>query len=582
MFMVDQELPVSENEDQKNLEVVAETEAQQNANSPAVVESELQKTEEVVPQDEVSEVEVSESSPNVSDEVSEVEVSESSPNVSDEAVVSHTTVATSVVTEEVKEVPVISPVEQQIDSNNSDIPHFAAGKTSPTVELSPEQKAEAEAVAAAKKAQKREHEKKRREEQQKKHQVVFDELEQLHKENAAIDVVIIARVKGGLRCTYKALPMFLPVSHFQNISNPTEDDLMGTINKTISVNIHEIGKDDQGRFAVVVSRRKLLKAQRWAELSVNDIVDGTISSVVSFGLFVNIDGIEGLVHISRLSNTRIDDITKVYKQGQKIKAVITSINNDTHKISLSTKELEASPYVGVTEKLSVGTKTKGTIVSITSFGAYIELLPGIQGLLRNGDYSWTQRVRNLGELTAIGSEIDVIILDISEEKQQLSLGVKQLFSNPWDSITEQFDKESTYSVVVKKAINQGFIVELTDQIDAFIPKSKLVQATAKTLAVGDSLAVNILEIDPKNSSIVLSQEGYVPSTNYSSDRPKRQDNDRGGDRNDRSSNYKGKSQSYSNHGYDSSGGNDSKEQSSVTLFDMLDEKQKNKINKLTE
>jgi small subunit ribosomal protein S1 len=243
------------------------------------------------------------------------------------------------------------------------------------------------------------------------------------------------------------------------------------------------------------------------------------------------------------------------------------------------KEFEASPFKGITEKLPVGSKATGTVKSIINFGAYIELFPGVVGLLRNIDYSWTQRVRNLNEVLTVGSQIEVFIIDVSEEKQQVALGIKQFTPNPWETIETKFNKEDTYSGTVDRAINQGYIVRLSDQIEAFIPKSKLTPETAKSINIGDTLSVKILDIVPKNSSIVLCQEGYVaPVYNNDEERPKRQD--QGRDR-ERGNFQRQKNSHQSQSDSEIPSGFESAEQSSVTFFDMLDESQMNKISKLS-
>ena len=535
MYMVDQELPVSENEEQTNQQVFVETETEKQQ-EPLAEEVVTSSVEEVPV--------VAEVSPTVEEKISS-EVPSEEPN---------------------------------LPSTPDDVPNYSAGvPTESTEVVATEEKEENLASEVQKKNKKRDSDR-RRVEQLKKYEVIFEELQGIRKDNGTIDVTVVARVKGGLRCSYKTLPLFLPVSHFQASTNTTEEELLAAVGKTFEVNIHEINKDDQGRFAVVLTRKKISKAQKWAELEVNQVVEGTISSIVPFGVFVVFGGLEGLVHISRLAYSNIGDISTFYKVGQKVKATIVSINQETKKISLSTKEFEESPYVGITSKLPVGSKVKGTVKSIINFGAYIELFPGVQGLLRNSDFSWTQRIRNFADVLTVGSTIEVFIIDVSEEKQQIALGVKQLIPNPWEEIATQFDKETTYTVTVNKAINQGYIVQFTEQIEAFIPKSKLSPETVKSINVGDTLSVKIIDIDTKNNSIVLAQEGYVAQVQNTGDRQKRQDNTR--ERSDRSS-YKGKQSYSSNQDGDHQSSSVPTEQSSVTFFDMLDESQMKKISKLS-
>ena len=530
--MVDQELPVSEQQELSNQEVIEVPETQQDSETS------------------------SENTPEVTSSENEV-VAESTVNSAD----------------------VISTNDSPSDAVVDDIHNYSAGVPTESSEVIADV-SESDQVSneESKKKKKRDFEQ-RKAEQLKKYQAVYEELTEVKKANGTIVVNVVSRVKGGLRCTYKTMPIFMPASQFGQNPNPSEADLNASIGQDIEVNIQEASIDEQGRFAVILSRKKMMRDKLWANLAENDVVDGTITSILPFGVFVNFNGVDGLVHYSRLAFSRPNELASAYKVGQKVKATIVSINKETRKISLSMKEFEASPFKGITEKLPVGSKATGTVKSIINFGAYIELFPGVVGLLRNIDYSWTQRVRNLNEVLTVGSQIEVFIIDVSEEKQQVALGIKQFTPNPWETIETKFNKEDTYSGTVDRAINQGYIVRLSDQIEAFIPKSKLTPETAKSINIGDTLSVKILDIVPKNSSIVLCQEGYVaPVYNNDEERPKRQD--QGRDR-ERGNFQRQKNSHQSQSDSEIPSGFESAEQSSVTFFDMLDESQMNKISKLS-
>jgi len=530
--MVDQELPVSEQQELTNQEVIVVPETQQNSETS------------------------SENSAEVTTADTEV-IAEASSVIED----------------------VVTTNPSHSEAVVEDVPNYSAGvPTDSTETTSVSSESESNVEEESKKNKKREFEQ-RRAEQHKKYQVIYEELTAVKKENGTIAVNVVSRVKGGLRCSYKTMPIFLPASQFGPNPNPSESDLTATVGLDIEVNIQDLAIDEQSRFAVVVTRKKMMKEKLWSEITENQVVDGTITSIMSFGLFVNFNGVDGLVHYSRLAFPRPNELASAYKVGQKVKATVISVNKETRKISLSMKEFEASPFKGVTEKLPVGSKATGTVKSIINFGAYIELFPGVVGLLRNIDYSWTQRIRNLNEVLTVGSKIDVFIIDVSEEKQQVALGIKQFTANPWETIETKYNKEETYSGTIHRAINQGYIVKLSDEIEAFIPKSKLTPETAKSINIGDAISVKIIDIVPKNSSIVLCQEGFVaPVYNNDEERPKRQDQGRDrekGSYNRPKNNYNSQSDS------DNSSGIESVEQSSVTFFDMLDESQMNKITNLS-
>lgn len=524
--MVDQELPVSEQHELTNEEVVVVPETQENTETVTENNSEVQ------------------------------------------------TIGTEVVAE-------TSTTEENVVNNKTndavidEVPNYSSGE--PTESLVEGATTETEQNTTESKKNKKRELEQRRAEQLKKYQVIYDELTAVKSENGVITVNVSSRVKGGLRCTYKTMPLFLPSSHFGFYPHTPESELEASVGQNIEVNVLDATIDELGRFAIILSRKKIMREKFWSELTEHKVVEGTISTILPFGVVVNFNNVDGLVHYSRLAFPRPNELGNVYKVGQKVKASIVTVNKESRKIALSMKEFETSPFKGITEKLLVGSKVTGTVKSIINFGAYIELFPGVQGLLRNMDYSWTQRVRNLNEVLTVGDKIDVFIIDVSEEKQQVSLGIKQFSPNPWDNIESKYNKEDIYTGLVSRAINQGYIVKLDDQIEAFIPKSKLTLETAKSINIGDTLSVKILDIVPKNNSIVLCQDGYVaPQYNNDQDRPKRQEQGR-----DREKGSYSRQKNQSQQDFDSSVSLESTEQSAVTFFDMLDESQMNKISKLT-
>ncbi|MBL8004630.1 MAG: 30S ribosomal protein S1 [Candidatus Kapabacteria bacterium] len=526
--MVDQELPVSEQQELTNEEVVVVPETQENTETATENNAEV------------------------------------------------TTIETEVIAEATTLVEeVVTSNEPTTEAVIDEVPNYSSGEPTETSVEGTSSETE-QITSESKKSKKREFEQ-RRAEQLKKYQVIYDELTAVKSNNGTITVNITSRVKGGLRCTYKTMPLFLPASHFGVYPNTPEAELNASVGQDIEVNVLDATIDELGRFAIILTRKKIMREKFWSELTENKVVDGTITTILPFGIVVNFNNVDGLVHYSRLAFSRPNELANVYKVGQKVKASIVSVNKETRKISLSMKEFESSPFNGITEKLPVGSKATGTVKSIINFGAYIELFPNVLGLLRNIDYSWTQRVRNLNEVLTVGDKIDVFIIDVSEEKQQVSLGVKQFSPNPWETIETKYNKEDTYSGVVSRTINQGYIVKLEDQIEAFIPKSKLTPDTAKSINIGDTLSVKILDIVPKNNSIVLCQEGYVaPQYNNDQDRPKRQEQGR-----DREKGSYSRQKNQSQQDSDSSVSLESTEQSAVTFFDMLDESQMNKISKLS-
>ncbi len=262
-------------------------------------------------------------------------------------------------------------------------------------------------------------------------ETIFAELKEIKANEGILEVEVISRIKGGLRVIFKNLQLFLPASHFTIKRTPTEEELQEAIGAKFNVNIHEIQEMDDGRKAVIVTRKNLLVSEFWNNIEIGKIVNGRITSVASFGVFIDLGGIEGLIHISRLSQTHVDDPTKLYKKGDMLEAKIIEINKEANRIGLSRKELEPSPWDGIDAVFAPNTIHKGIVRRITDFGVYIELRPGIDGLLRTPEISWTKRIKHPSSVFAIGQEIDVEVMSINTEKQTVALSYKKTQPNPW-------------------------------------------------------------------------------------------------------------------------------------------------------
>jgi len=336
---------------------------------------------------------------------------------------------------------------------------------------------------------------------------VHEELAQKKETGETIEVTIKERIRGGLRVVYKEAPLFLPASHFSLRRNPPEKQLKESVNTTITVEIHEIQEYDEGRKAVIVSRKRLMMDDFWNNLKEGDVVEGKISSVASFGVFVDLGGVEGLIHISRLSQVHVDDPSKFVNKGDKIQAVVVEVNREKSRIALSRRELEESPWSSVEEDFPVDSVQKGIVRRLTDFGAYIELKPGVDGLLRTPEISWTKRVKRPEDVLKKGQEIDVKIVAASAEKRTLSLSYKQTLENPWPKLVEKYPVGAEFDAEVLQVIPQGMIVTVENDIDGFMPRSKmkrLLQGNKIPFQSGDKLKVLIADLIPADESLILS------------------------------------------------------------------------------
>ncbi len=374
---------------------------------------------------------------------------------------------------------------------------------------SDEEKAERARIAAENEEEKARiaaENKKMAEEKQKQFDESFAKLKAARDSDTPIEVLVKDRIKGGLRVMFDDVPIFLPASHCGLRRNPTEEELAAVIGKHFKVYIHELTEDEDNRKTVIVSRKKAITDELWATIKVGDIVEGTVSSIATFGIFLDLGGIEGLVHISRLSQVHVADTKTIAKRGDKMKAVIVEIDKEKNRIALSRKDLQDSPWKGLEEKYPAGTIVKGVIRRFTDFGVYIEIEPGVDGLLRIGEISWTRRIKHPSEVLTLGQEIDVIILAMSEEKNTMHLSIKRTSENPWLTIKEKYEVGNTYNAVVKQVMTQGCVLTIDNEVDGFMPRSKMRQLPrGKKIPylIGDTIEILISDVLPEQESVII-------------------------------------------------------------------------------
>ncbi len=340
----------------------------------------------------------------------------------------------------------------------------------------------------------------------KKYAEIYDELTKKNETKERIEVEVNDRIRGGLRVIYKNVPLFLPTSHFSLKRNPPEEMLTKSIGKKFTVEVHEVQEYDEGRKAVIVSRKNQLIDEFWDNIHVGDIVEGRVSSIAPFGVFLDLGGIEALIHISRLSYTHVDDPAKFVKKGDVLKAKVVELNREKNRIALNHKELETSPWDNVEEDFPADSIHKGIVKRITDFGAYIELKPGVDGLLRTQEMSWTKRIKHPSDILKANQEIQVKVLSSSSEKRSIALSYKQATENPWPAISEKFPLNSEFEGKVFQVIPQGMIVTLNDEIDGFMPRSKMkriLQSNKIPYTAGDTIKVKIVDLVNDEESLIL-------------------------------------------------------------------------------
>ena len=360
---------------------------------------------------------------------------------------------------------------------------------------------------------------------------LYPEIVAAKSSKSTLDVTGLRRVRGGILVGYKGMPLFLPTSHLSLKANPSENELLGLIQQTFPVHVHELNDDDKTK--VIVTRRKILRVDHLKDFQVGQIVEGKVVSFTDFGAFINLGGVDGMVHVSAISRRRINHPSEVLKKGDTVRAVIKDINETGQRLSLSMRELEPDPWKGAAAEFTPGTRHKGKIKSLTAFGAYVELKAGVEGLIHISEMSWARRIKHPSELFQAGQEIEVQVLDISEEKQKVSLGYKQTQPNPWATIAERFKVGDKIEGTVREAIERGVVVNIADDIDAFMPKGKMhpsLRGKSQPFQVGDKIeGLFVMDVVPDNHSLILGMEGFDQGAN----KPERNERDGGGERRER-------------------------------------------------
>lgn len=340
--------------------------------------------------------------------------------------------------------------------------------------------------------------------------VVTDELlarlQQAMERGETITVHVAQRIRGGLRVTYEGIKMFLPASQFYLKKTPNNEELQAAVGTDLPVQITEIVKDEAGRISFIVSRRKLLRDEFYRRIKVGDIIEGTVTSVHSFGLFVDVGGFDGLVHITRVAHQPPANLAAVFKQGDKVRAQVIEVDPEHDKISLSMKALEPSPWQTAAERYQPGQRYRGVVRRIAPFGAFVELEPGIEGLVRNSELSWTRRITNASEILRIGQEVEVMVLEVNPSAEQINLSLRRTTDNPWPHIAAKYPRGFHTTGVVRQVSGPGVLLTIGGEVDAFMPRSHMrsvLKGKRIPYSVGDIVAVTVVEVDVERESFIV-------------------------------------------------------------------------------
>jgi small subunit ribosomal protein S1 len=329
-----------------------------------------------------------------------------------------------------------------------------------------------------------------------------------HKEGDVVTGLVTRKIKGGLLVNI-GVNVFLPASQV-DIRRPP--DIADYINKTIECKILKI---DEARRNIVVSRRKLIEDQRAAmkarllgEIEKGQVRKGIVKNIAEFGAFVDLGGIDGLLHITDMSWGRVTNPHDVVKIDQELEVHILSVDKDKEKIALSLKHKQPSPWQDVQGKYPVNSKHTGEVVNIMSYGAFVKLEPGIEGLVHISEMSWTKRINHPSELVQIGDTIEVQVLNINQEKQEISLGMKQVQPNPWDKVADRYPQGTIISGTVRNLTNYGAFIEIEEGIDGLLHVSDMswvrkVSHPSEVVQKGQKVTCVVLNVDQERKRVAL-------------------------------------------------------------------------------
>jgi small subunit ribosomal protein S1 len=334
-------------------------------------------------------------------------------------------------------------------------------------------------------------------------------LEQAFEKNEKVDGVIFNQVKGGFTVDLDGAVAFLPRSQVD--IRPVRDvaPLMNVPQP------FQILKMDRRRGNIVVSRRTVLEESRAeqrheivANLAEGQIIDGTVKNITDYGAFVDLGGIDGLLHVTDIAWRRVNHPTEVLSIGQTVKVKIIKINHETHRISLGMKQLLEDPWAAIETKYALGMRLKGRVTNITDYGAFVELEPGIEGLIHVSEMSWTKKNVHPGKIIATSQEVDVQVLEVDSSKRRISLGLKQTLQNPWEAFAEKHPVGSEVEGEVKNKTEFGLFIGLDGDVDGMVHLSDLDwnkpgEQVIEDFKKGDIVRAKVLDVDMEKERISL-------------------------------------------------------------------------------
>ncbi|KPH13439.1 MULTISPECIES: 30S ribosomal protein S1 [Chryseobacterium] len=329
----------------------------------------------------------------------------------------------------------------------------------------------------------------------------WDRVNELHETGEIVNGFVKSRTKGGMIVDVHGIEAFLPGSQIDVKPIKDYDQFVG---KTMEFKVVKINPEFKN---VVVSHKALIEAdiegqkkEIIAQLEKGQVLEGTVKNITSYGVFIDLGGVDGLIHITDLSWSRVNHPSEILEDGQTVKVVILDFDDEKTRIQLGMKQLEAHPWDALSADMKVGDKVKGKVVVLADYGAFVEIAPGVEGLIHVSEMSWSTHLRSAGDFVKVGDEVEAEVLTLDREDRKISLGIKQLSKDPWENIETKYPVASKHVGTVRNFTNFGVFVELEEGIDGLIYISDLswtkkIKHPSEFCAVGDKLDVVVLELD---------------------------------------------------------------------------------------
>lgn len=340
-------------------------------------------------------------------------------------------------------------------------------------------------------------------------QIRWEKVVTNYEEGSVVDGVVKSRVRGGLIVGVEGVEAFLPGSQIDIMPVRNPDGYMGN---TYQFKIIKISSE---RKNIILSRRELLEEQLKAKkrelmstIESGQRRKGKVKNITDFGVFVDLNGLDGLLHITDMSWGRIKHPSEMVSVGDELDIVILDVDHDRERVSLGLKQTMPNPWDEIESKFPVGSRLRGKVVNLVPYGAFVELETGVEGLVHVSELSWTKRVARASDVLSPGQEVDVVVLSINKDEQKIALGIRQTEENPWDTVHERYPVGSRVKGIVRNFTSYGAFIELEDGIDGMVHISDMswtrkINHPSELLTKGESAEAVVLEVDPGNTRISL-------------------------------------------------------------------------------